>query len=223
MTGRLPDTATLDDLVKRGIVSRESSPDLAAYVELLLHWQRRINLIGPSTIDTIWARHVADSLQLMMHLGDGPAVVVDLGSGAGFPGLVLAVALKSKTGSHVHLIESNSKKASFLREAVRITQAPATVVQTRIEQLDSDALQPLPKFVTARALAPLPKLLELSSKWLEKGATGLFLKGQDVDSELTETTKCWNIEIEKIPSLYNSSGVILKVDEVSRDKHSSRC
>ena len=222
MTFSLPDDASLSELVAAGIVSRESRPDFEAYGELLLHWQGRINLIGASTIKHLWSRHVADSLQLLDHLGPDPIVIADLGSGAGFPGLVLAIALKGRPGAFVHLIESNGKKAAFLREAVRITEAPAEVVQARIESLDSEALQPQPAIVTARALAPLSELLDLSEKWLQKGATGLFLKGQDVDSELTETSKYWIIRAEKAPSRLAGGGVILKVEEVSRDTRSTR-
>lgn len=187
---------------------------------LLLRWQQRINLIGPSTIPTIWARHVADSAQLMAHIDPQGECIIDVGSGAGLPGMILAIAMKGRPRGFVHLIESNAKKAAFLREAIRLTDAPAQVLQARIESVDSAALRPQPTIVTARALAPLQNLLELTHGLLEKAAFGLFLKGQDVDIELTETSKYWRIQVETTPSLLEGGGVILKVSEVSREPRS---
>ena len=179
-------------------VSRETTARLERFVELLLEWQGRMNLIGPSTEATIWSRHIADSLQLIS-LAPEARIWVDLGSGAGLPGLVVACALAETPGAQVHLIESSTKKAGFLREAVRETGAPAIVHSERIEDFVKHAPGHI-DIVTARALAPLPKLLALAYPLLKRGATGMFLKGQDVDTELTAAAKCWYIQ----PTLANS-------------------
>jgi len=209
-------------------VSRETVARLDLFVELLLVWQRRTNLISPSTIPSLWTRHVADSLQLLQlvdtphrhgapHLWEGRegAVWVDLGSGGGFPGIVLACALSDVSGAQVHLIESNMKKASFLREAARLTKAPAIVHAARIETL-GHALGGVADYVTARALAPLPDLFGMIAPFLKKGAKALLLKGQDLDMELTEATKHWNIEAESVPSKTSETGRILIVHTLSK-------
>jgi 16S rRNA (guanine527-N7)-methyltransferase len=173
-------------------VSRETLERLDGFVALLLEWQQRINLIAPSTEPKIWTRHVADSLQLLP-LAPEALVWADLGSGAGFPGLVIACALADVPGAHVHLVESIGKKAAFLREAVTVTGAPATVHAMRVEDF-AKAVPERVDVVTARALAPLPKLLALANPLLKKGAFALFPKGQDVSGELTEAAKCWKIQ-----------------------------
>ena len=147
-------------------VSRETLARLDRFVELLLGWQRHTNLIARSTVPTIWTRHIADSLQLM-DLAREARVWADLGSGAGFPGLVIACALAEKEGAEVHLVESIGKKATFLREAVRVTGAPAIVHAVRIEDFVDKAPESV-DVVTARALAPLPKLLALAYPLVEK-------------------------------------------------------
>jgi 16S rRNA (guanine527-N7)-methyltransferase len=193
-------------------VSRESRHRLEVYVELLLSWQRRINLIGPATAGAVWERHILDSLQLLPLLPEGTSVIAELGSGAGIPGLVLAIAADLE----VHLYESNGKKAAFLREAARRTGARAHVHAVRLESLAGD--QDLPKVdcVVARALAPLPLLLAYAEPFLSRGAIGLFHKGQDVDAELTEATKCWKINFTKHASQCDSRGVILRIHEATR-------
>jgi len=209
-------------------VSRETVARLDRFVELLLAWQRRTNLISPSTIPSLWTRHVADSLQLvelvqtpapspLANAGEGRegGVWLDLGSGGGFPGIVIACALGDVPGTQIHLIESNMKKASFLREAVRETKVPGIVHAARIETL-VPALGAAADYVTARALAPLPDLLEMIAPFLKKGAKALLPKGQDLDIELTEATKRWNIEAESVPSKTSSAGRILIVHAVSK-------
>jgi 16S rRNA (guanine527-N7)-methyltransferase len=178
-------------------VSRETSARLDRFVEVLLDWQRHTNLIAPSTETQIWTRHIADSLQLLPlappQSQAGSQIWVDLGSGAGFPGLVIACALMDGKGGEVHLIESVGKKATFLREAAQATGAPVKVHAMRV----ADFVKHAPKridVVTARALAPLPKLLAEAYPLLKSGARGLFPKGQDVAAELTEAAKCWNIK-----------------------------
>jgi 16S rRNA (guanine527-N7)-methyltransferase len=190
-------------------VSDDALARLDKFVALLIDWQRRINLIAPSTLPHIWTRHVADSLQLLP-LAPGAKVWVDLGSGGGFPGIPLACALAQRPGTEVHLVESNGKKAAFLREAVRITGVPATVHAERIENF-GDSFRIKPDVVTARALAPLKSLCDQAFSLLAKGAIGLFLKGQDVEAELTEAAKYWTVEDELKPSVTSRDGVIVVV------------
>lgn len=199
-------------------VSRETILRLDRFVDLLLTWQRQTNLVSPSTVPSLWTRHVADSLQLLDLVKASyrePSVWIDLGTGGGFPGLVLACALADVPGAHVHLIESNLKKAAFLREAARETKVPATVHAARIETL-VPTLGTVATYVTARALAPLPDLLEMIAPFLKKGAKALLLKGQDIDHELTESTKHWNIRSEIMPSRTSTAGRILIVHALSR-------
>jgi 16S rRNA (guanine527-N7)-methyltransferase len=181
-------------------VSRETLARLDCYVEVLLQWQQHTNLIAPSTEPMLWTRHIADSLQLIELAGMRPAesqatsqIWVDLGSGAGFPGLVVACALADDKGVEIHLVESIGKKATFLREAAKAAGVSVQIHAMRI----ADFVKRAPKkidIVTARALAPLPKLLGEAYPLLKRGAWGLFPKGQDVVAELTEAAKCWNIK-----------------------------
>lgn len=190
-------------------VSRETEQRLDAIVALLVKWQRTINLVAPATLPHVWTRHVADSLQLVPLAGEATRWV-DLGSGGGFPGLVVAAVLAERPGADVTLVESDSRKAAFLREAARIAELPVTVLPVRIEQAAPRIAQGV-EIVSARALAPLPKLLDLAAPFLAQGATGLFLKGQDVDNELTEAAKSWRIKTEIRDSLTDASGHILIV------------
>ena len=195
-------------------VSRETTQRLDRFVELLLKWQRVSNLIADSSVRHLWTRHIADSLQLIP-LAPHARIWVDLGSGAGFPGLVLACALADTAGAVAHLIESNAKKAAFLREAARITQAAAIVHHGRAEDLIPAWQDPV-DVVTARALAPLPILLGLAAPMVKRGAKALFLKGQDVEAELTQATKCWNIEAVILPSRTDRRGRIVEIRAAER-------
>lgn len=188
-------------------VSRETLARLDAFVALLLKWQKTTNLIAPSTIPELWTRHVADSLQLLPLAGEA-RVWVDLGSGGGFPGLVIACVLKERPGTQVNLVESNEKKAAFLREAVRETGAPAVVHAMRIEDFVRKFEGPV-DIVTARALAPLDRLLPMVAPLLKSGAKAILPKGQDIAAELTAAAKCWNIEAQQIPSKTSGGGKIL--------------
>jgi 16S rRNA (guanine527-N7)-methyltransferase len=179
-------------------VSRETADRLDRFVALLLDWQSRINLIASSTVPVLWTRHIADSLQLLA-LAPEARRWADLGSGAGFPGLVIACALADSLPAQVRLIESNQKKAAFLAEAVRVTGAPAIVHAERSDDFIKKLDEPL-DIVTARALAPLPRLLTIAYPLLKRGAKGLFPKGQDVDAELTEAAKYWSIQASLVPS-----------------------
>ncbi|MCI4645142.1 MAG: 16S rRNA (guanine(527)-N(7))-methyltransferase RsmG [Hyphomonadaceae bacterium] len=190
-------------------VSRETLARLDAILAVLDDWRGRVNLIGPREWPMIWHRHVADSLQLMAHI-EGARRVVDLGSGAGFPGLILAAALPE--GAHVTLIESVGKKCAFLRAAIEAAELPAKVCQARIESVQLEGIEA----VTARALAPLPKLLELSAKWLESGAIGVFPKGENLEEELTVAKQRWTLATEVTPSRTSPTGRVLVVSEAKR-------
>ena len=195
-------------------VSRETLDRLDRFVAALLTWQRRINLIAPASVRELWTRHVADSLQLLA-LAPTARVWIDLGSGGGFPGLAIACALAETPGSQVYLVESNGKKAAFLREAVRQTGAAAIVHQGRIEQV-LPTIDERVDVITARALAPLADLLALSEPLLKRGAQALFPKGQDVEVELTQAAKYWNIEATLVPSLTDPRGRIVSVQRAQR-------
>jgi 16S rRNA (guanine527-N7)-methyltransferase len=188
-------------------VSRETAARLDCFVALLLDCQRRINLIAPSTEPVLWTRHIADSLQLLP-LAPGARIWADLGSGAGFPGLVIACALADIPGARVYLVESNAKKAAFLREAVQVTGAPALVRAEPVHEFVR-AIPEHIEIVTARALAPLSDLLAMASPLLIKGATALFPKGQAVEAELTEAAKCWRIQPTLVPSLTDPNSRIV--------------
>ena len=198
-------------------VSRESRRRLELFVDLLAKWQEGINLIGPASVDEIWQRHIADGLQLVPLIRPQVKTILDLGSGGGIPGLVLALALMELRPVTVHLVESRGKKAAFLRQAALLTGAPAVVHDCRIETLAEVCSIDGIDLVTARALAPLPKLLQLAAPWLEAGAYGLFHKGRDVESELTESAKSWRLAFVKHPSVIDPSGCILEVKEIQHE------
>jgi 16S rRNA (guanine527-N7)-methyltransferase len=194
-------------------VSRETTERLDRFVALLLTWQRTTNLIAPSTVTKLWTRHIADSLQLI-ELAPDARVWVDLGSGGGFPGLVIACALAAEPGVAVHLVESNAKKAAFLREAQRVTGAPAHVHAERVETFVA-RFTGAADVVSARALSPLKSLLDMSFPLLGKsGAMALFPKGQNAELELGEACKYWNIKVNLVPSRTDPAARILVVRDV---------
>jgi 16S rRNA (guanine527-N7)-methyltransferase len=191
-------------------VSRETIERLTAYADLLVRWQARINLVGPDTLPRLWQRHMLDSAQLLELIPPTARRVVDLGSGAGFPGLVLAVL----GAPDVHLVESDARKCAFLREAARVSGTTVTVINRRIEQVPPLAAD----VVTARALAPLSKLLDWAVPHLAAGAICLFLKGRGCEDELTQASKDWNITLDRVPSVSDPSGIILYLKEVCRGR-----
>lgn len=197
-------------------VSRETLNRLQAYAELLAKWQKAVNLVSPADLPNLWRRHFLDSAQLMPLLppapGPGERVIADMGSGAGFPGLVLAILGAGK----VHLIESDGRKCAFLAEAARITGAPAVVHNLRLDPKRPLGLEIQADVVTSRALAPLPKLLEYAALLLKPGGTCLFLKGAGVAEELTAACKLWNMRIEQLPSRSGGAGVILRLGDIAR-------
>jgi 16S rRNA (guanine527-N7)-methyltransferase len=195
-------------------VSRESWLRIEQFIELLLRWQQSINLISPASIPLIWERHVLDSLQILPLIPLNTQTVADLGSGSGFPALPLAIA----SGLEFHLYESNNKKAAFLREAMRVTECMGAVHPQRLEGKIPTGGYPQVQLVTARALSSLTDLLTLAEPFMKSGAQALFHKGQDVDLELTQAQKYWKIQFTKHQSLTDSQGIILAVQEASRDQ-----
>lgn len=188
-------------------VSRETLDRLGRYLELLQRWQAAINLVGASTLADPWRRHILDCAQIAPHVPRAARTVLDLGSGAGLPGLILA--LLGVQG--VQLVESDRSKAQFLREVAR-TLAPSVVVHAaRIEQLELRA-----DVVTARALAPLPRLLDLAAHVLAPHGLCLFLKGGTALDELTDARQSWHMHSEIVPSRSGASGVLLKLEGVGR-------
>ncbi len=192
-------------------VSRETKEKLELLERELRRWQAIKNLVGPATLDRIWDRHIVDSLQLL-DLAPEARTWLDLGSGAGFPGLVLAIA-GAERGLRVHLVESNSRKCAFLRHVVRLAGAPATIHEARLEAV-------IPGFVgraevvSARALAALPLLLEWTEPLLKAGAIGLFPKGRDAEIELTEARKRWTFAADILPSRTDSEARILRITSI---------
>jgi 16S rRNA (guanine527-N7)-methyltransferase len=195
-------------------VAPEVVERLDRFVALLLQWQTKINLIAASSVAKLWTRHVADSLQLVL-IAPAAKVWVDLGSGGGFPGLVIACALAGRAGAHVHLVESNARKAAFLREAARACGAPVTVHGMRAEEF-LQRFEGRADAVTARALASLAELLALSAPLLKTGAVGIFPKGQDVAAELTEAAKYWSIQSTLVPSKTSVAARIVVIHSAER-------
>ena len=196
-------------------VSRETCERLILYERALGRWQRRINLVGPSTLNDIWWRHFADSAQLAAHLRADARCLVDLGSGAGFPGLVLKLL---RPDLEVHLIEVDTRKAAFLTATAASMAVDVSVIAARIEDIVTGPRRPRADAVTARALAPLPELLELASGWAADYPQFLFHKGQNVESELISATKCWNMAVRQIDSLTHPSARLLSIERIARVK-----
>ncbi len=187
-------------------VSRETIHRLDAFLALLARWNPRINLVAPGELPRLRARHIEDALQLLPLVPAGTQAFADLGSGAGFPGLVLAAA----AGLPVTLVESDARKAAFLREAARTLEVAATVLNRRIE-----AVPPLgATLLTARALAPLPRLLALAAPHLAAGGTCLFPKGAGLPAELTAARREWHMQAMPIPSRTDPLGAILVVTDL---------
>lgn len=180
----------------------------------LMRWQVAKNLVSSGTIADIWTRHIADSLQLHK-LAPDRSVWLDLGSGGGFPGLVIGACLAEQDGGHIHLVESNTRKCAFLRHAARLMETPVTVHNARIEAVRDDFAGKV-DVVCARALAPLPQLLVWCEQLLRNGALGLFPKGQHLDAELTEASKYWKIQASTVSSVTDSAARILIVRAAER-------
>jgi 16S rRNA (guanine527-N7)-methyltransferase len=195
-------------------VSRETAERLDRFVALLLTWQKTTQLIATSTVSQLWMRHIADSLQLV-DLAPEARSWVDMGTGGGFPGLVIACALAETAGARVHLVESNAKKAAFLRAAAAATESPAVVHAVRMENF-VESFADAPEIVTARAVSPLSSLLGQCLPLLQRGAIGIFPKGQDVGAELTEASRYWRITAGLVPSRTDLKARIVCVRAVER-------
>jgi len=207
-------TADKAEALRLTPVSRETEIRLDRYIDLLQQWQAKTNLVSPSTLPNLWTRHVADSLQLLS-IAPSARRWVDFGSGGGFPGIVLACALAGTPEATVHLIERNAKKAAFLREALRVTDAPGVVhLSDIVDTVDSNLTRI--DCITARALAPLHQLIGWAEPLMKQGAKALFLKGQDVESELTEATKYWNMNPRLHSSLTGGHGWIVELEQIER-------
>jgi 16S rRNA (guanine527-N7)-methyltransferase len=200
-------------------VSRETEARLDRFVDLLLQWQAKTNLVAPSTLPTIWTRHIADSLQLLS-IAPSANVWADLGSGGGFPGVVIACALAEIPGAKVHLVERNAKKAAFLREALRVTASPGIVHLGDIRDIVDRFASPV-DCISARALAPLHQLIGFTEPLLQNGAKALFLKGQDVEAELTEAARYWNIAPKLHSSRTGGQGWVVELDHIERRNRSA--
>lgn len=194
-------------------VSRETLDKLIIYGGLLEKWQKAINLVGKSTLKDLWRRHMLDSYQLLDLASKKSGSWIDLGSGAGFPALVVAICSEFD----VHAIESDQRKCLFMSNVSRETSANLTLHRGRIEEISPFSAD----VISARALAPLDKLLDLAAPFAHKETEFLFLKGQDVDEELTKASKCWIMDVEKRCSLTSEDGHILKITGLRR-RSSSR-
>ena len=206
-----PTPLTAEEFAALTDVSRETLARLEAYAELLARWQRRINLVGPSTLADVWRRHMLDSAQLAPLVPEGARILADIGAGAGFPGLVLAILLEHRLADAA-LIEADARKAAFLDQAILATGARARVVRARAE---SRPIAPA-DVVVARACAPLARLLDCAAPLLAKGGVALLLKGRGVDRELTEAGNHWSMTVTRHTSRTDPRGTILEVRNLQR-------
>ena len=186
--------------------------DLERYRSYLAEWNEKMNLVGPATLDVFWSRHAWDSAQILP-LAPDALTWADLGTGAGLPGIVLAIMGKDRPGFHVHLVDSLTKRCRFLTEVVDGLKLPATVHNSRAEDLSLTV-----DIVTARACAPLTRLMGYAQPYLKRGATALFLKGQDVASELEDAASNWDFDADVLPSLSDSRGKIVRVRRLGRGR-----
>lgn len=204
---------TPEEFLRQTGVSRETLDRLESYAALLVEWNSAINLVSDQSLADLWRRHMLDSAQLIHYLPPVEGrrrVIIDLGSGAGFPGMVLSIL----DAGELHLVESDQRKTVFLREVAREVGSDAHIHGVRIEQMRDIPAD----VVTARALAPLPELLQLAAPFLSRGGTALFLKGRSAGSELEEAEKDWVIRTERYPSLSDPSGVVLSVGVQSHER-----
>ena len=197
-------------------VSRETLDKLVTYEVLLRRWQKTINLVAPSTLPTVWERHFADSAQLASHRPLHAKHSVDLGSGAGFPGMVLAIMDSEKRATRHILIESDSRKAAFLREVARGTRVTVDILCGRIESAEIHAKVGVVDCVTARALAPLPRLVELAAPFFGPSTLGLLSKGREVTAEIGDAKLAWDFDIELKPSVTDPDGRVVLLTALKR-------
>ena len=195
-------------------VSRETYARLTRYADLLRRWQGAINLVSRASLDDLWQRHFLDSAQLLPLLPADAGSVVDVGSGAGFPGLVLAV-LRQRD---VTLIEANARKCAFLREAACATKTPVTILNSRAEDVDAAALSQAPaRVIVARSVAPMDRFLDIVGNLLEPSTYCILLKGVKVESEVTAARRRWRFDLERFPSRSDARGTIVRLSHVARE------
>ena len=199
-----------EDAVRITGVSAETFGRVKAYLALLDQWRERINLIGPGEGRHLWRRHVLDSLQLLEYISDDDKSVADLGSGAGFPGLILACAMADKPGASVTLVEKSPRKSEFLRAVGKELALPVKVLTIRLEDYPGTLFD----VVTARALAPLPKLLGYAADWLKPSGKALLMKGRDTAAELAEAQEAWTFDLSTLDSLSSPEGRVLRVSSL---------
>ena len=189
-------------------VPPEAERRLAVYVDLLARWRKVTNLISEASFAEVWTRHIADSAQLRA-LAPAAKTWVDLGSGAGFPGLVIAILIADVAGARVHCIDSDRRKCAFLREVARETGAPAEIHAERVEQIDPESLLPVDA-VVARAFAPLPRLIELANVWIMHGAVGVFPRGRSAEAQLEALPAAPDLTIGTFASQLDPEAAILR-------------
>lgn len=202
-------------------VPRETVEKLELYAALLTRWQKAVNLVSPTTLSDVWHRHFADSAQLA-RLASSPKSWVDLGSGAGFPGLVIAILMANHDNCSVHLIESNGRKCAFLADVSRQTGVRVQVHEGRIENIVKSGAIGAADVVSSRALAPLDRLLGLAQGFFGSGTSGLFLKGREASAEVDEARAQWRFDHRTIPSRTNADGCIVEVRNLTAQGEFSR-
>lgn len=203
-----------ENFLSKFSVSHETAQKFDRYAELLTEWNEKFNLVAASTIPDLWTRHVLDSAQLKTYINDDKNSLIDLGSGAGFPGIVLSLL----GIPDVHLVESIRKKAKFLTTVVEELKLDAVVHNARAESLKGLKAD----IVTARAVAPLKELVNLSKPFLKKDSVCLFLKGKSVENELAESQKYLTYKCERHPSLSDPSGSILLIRDLTPATYKAR-
>jgi 16S rRNA (guanine527-N7)-methyltransferase len=204
-----------EDFAEAFKVPRETIHRLVRYADLLALWQKSKNLVAPSTLPLVWSRHFADSAQLS-GLAPKARLWLDLGSGAGFPGLVVAILHAGRPDFRMHLVESNRKKCAFLAEVARATKAPVEIHAMRIEELGARVQSLCPDVVSARALAPLPRLFELASPFFGPKTTGLFLKGRETETEMAEARARFDFSSRLRESMTSPDSHIVEVSALRR-------
>jgi 16S rRNA (guanine527-N7)-methyltransferase len=205
-----------DDFAAAFGASPEVIERLVVYEKLLRQWQKAVNLVALSTLDAVWHRHFADSAQLVPLAPPGLRSWIDLGSGAGFPGLVAAIMLTGTPFPRFTLIEADTRKCAFLREVARATGTAVDILSKRVESVTTSVNEELPRVVSARALAPLDRLFELAAPFSPPGTTLLFLKGREVGQELQKAESRWRFQVALVPSVTDKNGRVAVVTNLER-------
>lgn len=205
-------------------VSRETLDRLETYADLLARWNQRINLVSPGTIKDLWKRHISDSIQLAALAPKRAETWIDLGSGAGLPGLIVAAARQDFDPlERMVVVDSDSRKCAFMSEAARAMNIPVEVRSQRLAIRSGEkAAEPF-DIISARALAPLPLLLDYAAPFIKNTTICLFPKGKTRNTEIAEAQRSWHMKLEEIPSVSDPSGAVLRIREVSRMAESNEC